>query len=465
MLRVHNTLTGKLEVFEPSEPGHVRLYACGPTVWNFAHIGNFRTFIFYDVLRRYLRFKGYRVTHVENVTDVDDRIIEQTIQQGKSLPELTQPYLEAFLEDMATLNIQKPDVMPRATEHIEEMVQIVEALRDKGFAYETDGSIYFRVAAFADYGKLSGKKLEGNIAGGGGRVEAGEYAKQDERDFVLWKVPKQAGEASWETRIGTGRPGWHLECSAMAMKYLGKTFDIHLGGVDLVFPHHENEIAQSEAATGQTFSRYWMHSEHLRIDDEVMSKSKGNFFTLRDILAEGYAPAAIRYLLLSVPYRTQLNFTFDGLKAATSALDRLRNLKRRLDGYQPADGEAGAGSRAAEQALADFEAAMDDDLNTSAALAALFTMVGTVNQQIDDGTLTTADRAAISSALDRIDSVFGVIAGDEESIPQDILKLVEQRNQARIARDFARADAIRSQLQEMGFVLEDTPQGTKARRK
>ncbi|MCC6742518.1 MAG: cysteine--tRNA ligase, partial [Acidobacteria bacterium] len=277
MLRFRNTLTGELEPFEPIEEGRVRIYACGPTVWNFAHIGNFKTFVFYDVLRRYLRFRGYEVTEVMNVTDVDDRIVEQTIELKISIEELTTKYLDYFLEDMATLNIEKPEVMPKATDHIPEMVALVEKLLANGMAYEAEGSIYFRISAFEPYGKLSGKKLEGNQAGRGGRVDAQEYAKADVSDFVLWKAPKLEGERSWDSAIGAGRPGWHLECSAMSMKYLGETFDIHAGGEDLIFPHHENEIAQSEGATGKTFARYWLHSKFLNIENQKMSKRFGNF--------------------------------------------------------------------------------------------------------------------------------------------------------------------------------------------
>ena len=316
MLRFRNTLSGELETFVPLEEGKVRIYACGPTVWNFAHIGNFKTFVFYDVLRRYLKFRGYEVIEAINVTDVDDRIIEQTIEQKRSLEDLTGTYLNFYLEDLVTLNIERPEFMPRATEHIPEMVALVEQLIERGLAYHADGSIYYRIAAFAPYGKLSGKKLEGNEAGRGGRVDVAEYAKADVSDFVLWKAPKLEGETSWEAAIGRGRPGWHLECSAMSMKYLGETFDIHAGGEDLIFPHHENEIAQSEGATGKPFARYWLHSKFLNIDGEKMSKRYGNIKTPRDLVAAGVPPMAIRYLLLSVPYRTQLNFTADGLDAA-----------------------------------------------------------------------------------------------------------------------------------------------------
>ncbi|MGB5039178.1 MAG: cysteine--tRNA ligase [Blastocatellia bacterium] len=466
MLRFRNTLTGELEPFIPLEEGRVRIYACGPTVWNFAHIGNFKTFVFYDVLRRYLRFRGFEVTEVMNVTDVDDRIIEQTIELKLSLEELTTKYLNYFLEDMATLNIEQPEVMPKATEHIPEMVALVETLLANGKAYEADGSIYFKISAFDGYGKLSGKKLEGNEAGRSGRVDTQEYAKADTSDFVLWKAPKLEGERSWDTAIGTGRPGWHLECSAMSMKYLGETFDIHAGGEDLIFPHHENEIAQSEGATGKPFARYWLHSKFLNIENQKMSKRFGNFKTPRDLLSQGIEPMAIRYLLLSAPYRTQLNFTADGLDAAASSLDRLRNFVRRIrNAHVTSNGESPA-SAVAKRMLEGFQAAMDDDLNTSVALAAVFNLVNDVNPMIDAKSITEADRAAILSAIDRVDGVFGVLSlTDDEAVPEEIHDLVTQRTEARRARNFALADEMRDRIVSAGYVIEDSPDGTKVRKK
>jgi cysteinyl-tRNA synthetase len=466
MLRFRNTLSGELEPFEPIEEGRVRMYACGPTVWNFAHIGNFKTFVFYDVLRRYLKYRGYRVTEVINVTDVDDRIIEKTIEYAKTIDELTTPYLDAFLEDMATLNLELPEHMPRATDHIPEMVEIVRRLQENGLAYVVDGSVYFRISAFEPYGKLSGKKMEGNEAGRGGRVDVAEYAKADVSDFALWKAPKLDGETSWDTAIGVGRPGWHLECSAMSMKYLGETFDIHAGGEDLIFPHHENEIAQSEGATGKQFARYWLHSKFLNVDNEKMSKRLGNIKTLRDLLAAGFAPMAIRYLLLSAPYRTQLNFTVDGLDAASASLERLRNFQRRVREAKSSGSGAGPASESAARALAAFGDAMDDDLNTSLALAALFTMVSEVNSLVDDHRFDEADRTAVLDAIDRMDSVFGVLAPlADDSVPAEVVALVAERAEARTARNFKRADEIRAQITELGYVLEDTPEGTKARHK
>ncbi len=466
MLRFRNTLTGELEPFEPIEEGRVRIYACGPTVWNFAHIGNFKTFVFYDVLRRYLRFRGYKVTEVMNVTDVDDRIVEQTIELKISIEELTTKYLDYFLEDMATLNIEKPEVMPKATDHIPEMVALVEKLLANGMAYEAEGSIYFRISAFEPYGKLSGKKLEGNQAGRGGRVDAQEYAKADVSDFVLWKAPKLEGERSWDSAIGAGRPGWHLECSAMSMKYLGETFDIHAGGEDLIFPHHENEIAQSEGATGKTFARYWLHSKFLNIENQKMSKRFGNFKTLRDLLENGVEPMAIRYLLLSAPYRTQLNFTADGLDAASASLERMRNFVRRVREAQSAPDGDGAGGAAAARMLEAFQAAMDDDLNTSVALAAVFSLVNEVNPMIDARKISDADREAILAAIERADGVLGVLAlGEDESVPAEILELVAQRTEARRSRDFRLADEVRDRITAAGYVIEDSPDGTKVRKR
>jgi cysteinyl-tRNA synthetase len=314
MLKFQNTLTGQLEEFRPMREGEVRMYNCGPTVWDFAHIGNFRTSIFVDILRRYLIFKGFRVTHVTNITDVDDRIIQMAGQKNVTLDEYTAPYVEAFWEDFDALGCQRPEIAPRATHHIPEMEAIVRSLMERGCAYETEGSYYFRITSFPGYGKLSKINFAGNIAGASERVDTDKYEKEDARDFVLWKAQKSVDEPSWETEIGRGRPGWHIECSAMSMKYLGETFDIHCGGVDLIFPHHENEIAQSEGATGKPFVNYWLHGEHLKINGESMSKSKGNYYTFRDLTRQGFSPAAIRYALFSAPYRKQINFTLDNLR-------------------------------------------------------------------------------------------------------------------------------------------------------
>src|SRR5256712_1710746 len=382
-----NTLTGRKEPFLPLRPGEVRMYTCGPTVYDFAHIGNFRTFVFQDILRRFLRMKGYRILQVMNLTDVDDRIIQNAAAAGVGIREYTEKYIRAFLEDTRTLNIQPPEHLARATDHIDDMVRLIQRLSEKSFTYSSDGSIYFRIAKFPGYGKLSKIDLSGIQAGA--RVDVDRYEKADARDFALWKAPKP-GEHFWETSIGPGRPGWHIECSAMAMKYLGETLDIHTGGVDLIFPHHENEIAQSEAATGKPFARFWLHAEFLLVEGEKMSKSLGNFFTLRDILEKGYQPEAVRYLLASVPYRKALNFTFDGLKSTATSIERLRNYKLRLETGRFAEREAEALLARTAQARKDFDDSLDEDLNTAQALAAVFEYVRETNTLMDSGEFPAA---------------------------------------------------------------------------
>src|SRR6202046_1633312 len=375
-IHLHNTLTNRLEPLDPIHKGEVRMYTCGPTVYDFAHIGNFRTFVFQDVLRRFLHQREYRVLQVMNLTDVDDRIIQKAAAAGVSSRDHTEKYIEAFLQDIDALHIQMPEEVVRATDHIEDMVVLIEQLQKKGLTYTSEGSIYFSIAKFPGYGKLSKVDLSGIQAGA--RVETDRYEKADARDFALWKAPK-SGEHFWETSIGPGRPGWHIECSAMSMKYLGETLDIHTGGVDLAFPHHENEIAQSEAPTGHPFVRLWLHAEHLIIDGEKMSKSLGNFYTLRDLFAKGHKPSTIRFLLLSVPYRRQLNFTADSLKQAESSVARLRNFASRLKSEQFPAGSSAEARKRAEQAETEFDAGLADDLNTAIALAAVFFLVGDLN--------------------------------------------------------------------------------------
>ena len=389
-IRLHNTMGGATEVFVPLRPGEVRMYTCGPTVYDYAHIGNFRTFVFQDILRRFLKLRGFKMLHVMNLTDVDDRIIANAAAAGVGIREYTEKFVQAFFADCEALSIESPEHWIRATDHIEDMVKLIERLQKKSFTYEGEGSIYYRIVKFPGYGKLSKIDVDGILAGA--RVDNDRYEKESARDFALWKAPKP-GEHFWETSIGAGRPGWHIECSAMAMKYLGETLDIHTGGIDLAFPHHENEIAQSEAATGKTFARYWMHAEHLLVEGEKMSKSLGNFYTLRDLFAKGYKPSALRFALASVPYRKQLNFTFDGLQQAAWSVERLRNFADRLvTGKFPAGSSKEMMARIA-QAAKDFDAGLSDDLNTARGLAAAFDLVRDVNIAIDKGAFYSGDVA------------------------------------------------------------------------
>jgi cysteinyl-tRNA synthetase len=466
MLRFFNTLTRQLEEFRPIEEGKVRMYLCGPTVWNFAHIGNFRTFVFGDVLRRYLKYKGYEVTHVFNLTDIDDRIINEAAKRGITIDEFTAPYITYFWEDFDALGNERPDVTPRATHHIQEMIEIISTLLENGHAYESDGSIYYRIAAFPEYGKLSKINFSGNITGGSERIDTDKYEKEDARDFAVWKLVGEDEEPGWDAPFGRGRPGWHIECSAMSMKYLGETFDIHGGGMDLQFPHHENEIAQSEGATGKQFANYWIHSEFLKIDDVTMSKSKGNFFTFRDLREQGYSALAIRYLLLSVPTRKQLNFTFEGLQGAESTVERLRNFRQLVK-----ESKGGAGSDTeisvkVAAALKEFEEAMDDDFNTAAALAAIHDLVREINTAMSTGQLLSTDREAVLDAIARFDSVLGIFGPEESAmLDAEIEALIEERQAARRDRNFARSDEIRDLLAEKGIILEDTKDGVRWKRK
>jgi cysteinyl-tRNA synthetase len=466
MLRLFNTLSRQIEEFQPLEEGKVRMYICGPTVWNFAHIGNFRTFIFGDILRRYLKYKGYELTHVFNLTDIDDRIINEAAKLGIGIDEFTSPYITAFWEDFDALGMERPEVAPRATHHIPEMIDIISRLLENGRAYESEGSIYYRIAAFPEYGKLSKINFSGNIAGGSERVDTDKYEKEDARDFALWKLVPEGEDPGWDAPFGRGRPGWHIECSAMSMKYLGETFDLHAGGMDLQFPHHENEIAQSEGATEKLFSKYWIHSEFLKIDDVTMSKSKGNFFTFRDLREQGFSPLAIRYLLLSVPYRHQLNFTFEGLQGAESTVERLRNFRRLVTDAKTTDGPDTNISSLVEKAVDAFESSMDDDFNTSAALAAIHNLVREINTVLAGDSLREDDRAAVLQAISKFDSVMGIFgAVEDESLDVEIEALVEERQEARRQRNFSRSDEIRDLLAEKGIVLEDTKEGVRWKRK
>lgn len=465
MFRFFNTLTRQVEDFQPLDDGKVRMYICGPTVWNFAHIGNFRTFVFGDILRRYLKFKGYELTHVMNLTDIDDRIINEAAAKNISIDEFTAPFTQYFLEDFDALGNERPEIMPRATRHIAEMIDIIAKLLENGHAYESDGSIYYRIGAFPEYGKLSKIKFEGNITGGSDRIDTDKYDKEDARDFALWKLVGEDEQPGWDAPFGRGRPGWHIECSAMAMKYLGDTFDIHAGGQDLQFPHHENEIAQSEGATGKQFAKYWIHSEFLKIDDVTMSKSKGNFFTFRDLAKQGYSPLAIRYLLLSVPYRKQLNFTFEGLQGAESTVERLRNFRSLVKESSGSVDERDAVEEVM-LALRKFTAAMDDDLNTAAALAAVHDMVREVNIIMSERSLSTDERDAVMDAIAKFDAVLGIFGPeDDQLLDADIEALIEERQQARANRDFARSDEIRDELAAKGIILEDTKDGVRWKRR
>jgi cysteinyl-tRNA synthetase len=463
MLRFHNTLTGQIERFEPLQPGKVGLYTCGPTVYDYAHIGNFRAYVWEDLLRRTLEARGYDVLHVMNLTDVEDKIIRRSQEAGISIEEYTEPYVQAFFEDMNALNCLPAHEYPRATEHIDEMVELTEKLREKGHTYESQDSIYFSIDTFPGYGKLSGVDLEGNRAGE--RVDSDEYEKDDARDFVLWKGHRE-GEAFWETRLGKGRPGWHLECSAMSMKHLGTSFDIHTGAVDNIFPHHENEIAQSEGATGKPFVRYWMHCAHLIVDGRKMSKSEGNFYTLRQLIEEGHPARAIRYLLLSAHYRKQLNFTLEGVGQARAAIERLDDFRDRVEREPVAEGSTDSVARRIEEAGTRFDEALDDDLNSSGALGALFELVRDLNAAYDrGGEVRLENRTALQELLSRANTILGLGEPAVELLDQDVERLLEERVAARNARDFARADAILDELIEKGIHLEDSPQGTRWKRR
>jgi cysteinyl-tRNA synthetase len=470
-IRFHNTLGGKTEAFVPQKPGEVRMYTCGPTVYDYAHIGNFRTFVFQDILRRFLKLRGFKMQHVMNLTDVDDRIIANAAAADVSIRDYTEKFAQAFFDDCKTLSIEAPEHWIRATDHIDDMVRLIQRLQEKTYTYSGEGSIYYRIAKFPHYGRLSNIDVAGIQTGA--RVDNDRYEKESARDFALWKAPKP-GEHFWDTSIGKGRPGWHIECSAMAMKYLGETLDIHTGGIDLAFPHHENEIAQSEGATGKKFVRYWMHSEHLLVEGEKMSKSLGNFFTLRDLFAKGYKPSALRFALASVPYRKQLNFTFDGLQQAASSVERLRNFASRLaQGKSPAGKQKGMAARIAE-AAEEFDAGLSEDLNTARALAAAFDLLRETNIAMDKGDFRQGDVPAVQEFLADFNRIFAVMDdndseklralgfGASESGPDDaeIEKLIADRQSARQRRDFAASDRIRKELADRGILVEDAKDGS-----
>jgi len=458
-------LSQQTEEFTPARDNTVRMYTCGPTVYDFAHIGNFRTFAFVDLLRKWLRASGFRLDHVMNITDVDDKIIRNAAAHQQSLEDYTAIYTKAFLEDCRKLRLEQPERLAPATSHIGDMVEAIEKLGAGSHTYSSDGSVYFRISTFPGYGKLSHNDFSGNIAGA--RVDVDEYEKADARDFALWKAPKE-GEKAWETPLGPGRPGWHIECSVMAIKYLGETLDIHAGGVDLIFPHHENEIAQSESLTGKPFSRFWLHAEFLMVEGQKMSKSLGNYFTLRDLVDRGYAPEAIRYLLLSAPYRKQLNFTMDGLKSAATAIDRLRNFKLRLETDRFAEGVNDQLSARTAAASRTFAESLDDDLNTAEALAAVFEYVRDANSAMDSGEFRAGNAAPALAFLDRFDSIFDVLRPTTQAgqlSDADVEARIAERTAAKKSRDFARADQIRQELLDQGIILEDTKAGIRWKRK
>ena len=464
-LRLYNTLTQQTDDFQPLNDNVVRMYTCGPTVYHYVHIGNFRTFTFQDLLRRWLRARGYTLDHVMNITDVEDKIIRNAVAQGKTLQEYTAEYERAFLDDAALLRLERPERMVRATEHIPQMASAVKRLEEKGYTYDSDGSVYFRIAKFPGYGKLSHSDFSGIRAGA--RVDVDEYEKADARDFVLWKARKE-GEPYWDSEVGPGRPGWHIECSVMSMLYLGETLDIHTGGVDLTFPHHENEIAQSEALTGKPFVRYWLHAEHLIVEGQKMSKSLGNFYTLRDVIGMGYQPEAVRYLLASVPYRKKLNFTFEGLKASATAIQRLRDFELRLKTAHFAEGTNENVEARTEAALRQFDESLDNDLNTAEALAAIFAYVRDVNTCMDAGEFRRRDVSSALALLDRFDTIFDVLKPtvDQSSISEaEIERLIAERAAAKKTKSFGRADEIRKELLDRGVVLEDTRDGVRWKRK
>jgi cysteinyl-tRNA synthetase len=492
-LRLYNTLSGKIEDFHPIDGHRVRMYACGPTVYDYGHIGNFRTFIAVDLLYRFLRQSGYDVRYVMNITDVDDKIIRAAARDGVSVEQYTAKFQKAFLEDSATLNIQQP-MLVRATEHIRQMADFIAELVKKGFAYRTeDGSYYFRIAKFPEYGKLSKKDFAGMTDGA--RVDLDEYDKDNARDFALWKAPKP-GEASWDTPIGPGRPGWHIECSVMSMEQLGPSFDLHAGGEDLIFPHHENEIAQSEALSGKPFVRYWFHARFLLVEGQKMSKSLGNFFTIRDLVLKGHKPSSIRWLLTQVPYRNQLNFTFDGLKSAASSVEKLRNFKFRLTSTQFPAGANPAMAQLASETTTRLKSALDDDLNTAEAQAAVFDIVRKANAAFDAGEVRADDVQPLLGALGKFDEIFDVIQDDdlpkmkaildwalaegrEQDISPELMEIAglpqlsdEQVNRkigemeaARKARNFKVSDALRAELMAAGIIVENTKDGVRWRRK
>ncbi len=456
-MKFYNTLTRKKEEFKELKKGQVKIYSCGPTVYNYAHIGNWRAFVFADILRRYLKYKGYKVTHVMNLTDVDDKTIRDSQKEGVSLKEFTEKYTKYFFDDRDALNIEPVEEYPKATESIKEMLDITKKLLKKGIAYKSeDGSTYFSVSKFKDYGKLS--KIEVSDLKSGARVKQDEYEKASANDFALWKAyEKNDGEVFWETELGKGRPGWHIECSAMSTKFLGKSFDIHTGGIDLIFPHHENEIAQSEGCFDNQFVTYWLHSEHLLVDNEKMSKSKGNFFTLRDVLKKGYSAKAMRYLLLSSHYRQKLNFTFQTLESAEIVVHKFKEFLFKL---RNCDGNGFETEKLIEKTKKRFEEGMDDDLNMSESLAAVFDFMTEINKVMANDKLSRKEAKKCMAMMMDFDKVLGMLEFCEDEVPQEVLELASARDAARKSKDWKMADKIRDEIQELGFSVSDSDKGT-----
>ncbi len=461
-LRLYNTLTREVQEFVPLRAGEVRLYTCGPTVYDCAHIGNFRTYLWEDVLRRYFKFLGYRVTQVMNITDVDDKTIENSLKAGVTLQEYTKKYTDLFFEDVDALGIERAEHYPRATEHIPEMIAMIRSLKERGHLYESRGSLYFRIDSFPQYGRLA--HIDGAGSQGHERIDADEYDKDDPRDFAVWKAHKE-GEPFWDSEFGQGRPGWHLECSAMSMKYLGEVFDIHTGGVDNIFPHHENEIAQSEASTGKPFVHYWLHAAHLQVEGEKMSKSLGNCHTLRDIRHKGFGPRPLRYLLISSHYRTSLNFTMEGLRQSETALARLDGLAGRLRDHRSAAGSDKDLAKKIRAGRSGMLEALDVDLNTAGALGHLFVLVRELNNALDAGRAGQDDVTAARDVLATFETIFGICLARTEVLDSEVEAMIRKRTEARAARDFAEADRIRDELVCRGIVLEDTPQGVRWKRR
>jgi len=457
-LKLYNTLTRKKELFKPIKNKQVGMYTCGPTVYDYAHIGNFRAYISSDVLKRYLKYKGFRVKHIMNITDVEDKTIKGAIKEHISLKKYTKKFEKAFFEDLEKLNIDKADIFPRATDHINEMVDIIENLLKKKIAYKAKDGIYFDISNFKDYGNLSRVELKNLEVGE--RVKEDQYEKEEAHDFALWKFwDKEDYDVFWETKIGKGRPGWHIECSAMSMKLLGKSFDIHAGGIDLIFPHHENEIAQSEASTNKKFVKYWFHNEHLLVDGQKMSKSLGNFYTLRDLLDKGYDSRSIRYLLLSSHYGQQLNFTEDGIKAAKNSIDRLNDFMTKLKTIKNKKNNPKVKKLILGTKI-NFEREMDDDLEVSNALAVIFDFVKKINTLIMEGSIGKKDADDVYNLMLRFDKIFGVLETKKEKIPDEIKKLVKEREKARKEKDYGKADKIRDEIKNKGYILEDDGEGT-----